>query len=111
MSELQAHVQGRFTFNGRDVGPGDVIVASELSCASQTAIDALVGQKLVVLKPVGDDGVETADDRIPALRASVDRLSGELAALKTALPAAVKAAVAEAMRSVNQRQRHTSKGL
>lgn len=150
-SELQAHVQGSFPFLGIARKPGDIITAEELAQASTTARDALVSQKLIVLKPVGYDGVDPGDDRIAALFASfeairdevralrdsftpvegvlveglspfedrlpavelaIEGLRGDVAGLKVALPAAVKAAVAEAMKSVNaQHKRHTPKGL
>lgn len=78
--ELQAKVQAQMPFGNKMRKPGDIIPSDEWLAASQSARDALVNQKYVVL--IGGGEGSTHDGAMPLDGSPVAELSGRVDAVE-----------------------------
>lgn len=76
---IEAIVQGRFPFGGKDRRPGEVITAEELATTSMAVRDALVSQKLIILRGDGAPGQGTTNADVAELAARIEAMSERLA--------------------------------
>lgn len=87
---LQATVQGSFLFGGKHRRAGEIIPPSELAGVSQSTIDALVTQKLMVLSEEGSEPAKSTAEEIATLKEDVAELKALLQQVIDALPASKK---------------------